>query len=257
MGIKGAILGDIIGSAWEFDPCKNPYKCKLFNGKSMFTDDTILTVAVKYAIDNGIPYEESFRLFGDRYVGTFHGMFGRNFHKWIFRDPTFRQSIGNGSAMRVSYVGEYYDSLDEIVKQARASAESTHNTEDGIRGAVVTAVCMYMARNGYDKKQIYDYICSEYPKYADWTLDKYQKEYKHTELCRDAIHLAGLAFYLSDDFESCMRHIISVPCDTDTICAIAGAFAEEYYGTTGIPDKVMYKYLDKTLTSVMKTGKWV
>lgn len=251
MGIKGAILGDIIGSAWEFNPCKNPYTCVLFNSRTKFTDDTILSCATKFALDSGMTYERAYRLFSDRYVFTDNGMFGRNMHKWIFGDTTFRQSIGNGSAMRVSYIGQYFDDLDVIQKEAELSAKVTHDTEDGIKGAVVTATCMWMARNGKTKKDIYDYICSEYQEYADWDLKRYQKEYKHTELCKDAIHLAGLAFYLSDDFESCMRHIISVPCDADTICAIAGAFAEEYYGDTGFSDELIENYLDNFLWQVL------
>jgi len=252
--IIGAILGDISGSAYEFDRTSAPETCPLFSKRSDFTDDTVMTLAVKYAIDKNIPYDEAMRLIGTRYpdVG-----YGNSFIHWLFSDkPKPYNSWGNGSAMRVSYVGEHFDTLEDVVREAKRSAEVTHNHPEGIKGAVVTASSIWMARHGKTKQEIHDYVASQYPgdKYK-WHIDSDMEDLKANYTwdvsCQGSVPVAMKFVVESDDFESFLRKVFSLECDADTLGAIGGAVAAELYGT-GLPeDELIDIYLDSYLKSIL------
>jgi len=254
MGIKGAILGDIIGSKYEFTGCKNPHTCELITPENFFTDDTILSVATKYAIDNCTSFDYAYKYFTSKYRSYPSAGWGTNFIRWAFYGGMgHRQSIGNGSAMRVGYISDYTTDLDFIKNLAKESAETTHNTVEGITGAVVTAVCSAMARVGESKDEILKYSEKAYGIMVQKPLSYYRVNYEWSELCRNSVPLAIRCFYESTDFESCMRNILSIYCDSDTIGAIAGNIAESYYGKT-IPneDDVLINKLDPFMCEVLK-----
>ena len=99
----GAIIGDIVGSRWEFDPT-NDYDFEMFSQENSFTDDTVCTVAVADAIAKGRDYGESLHEWCRRYPSPMGGYGGR-FRQWVMSDePKPYGSYGNGSAMRVSPV---------------------------------------------------------------------------------------------------------------------------------------------------------
>ena len=54
----GAIIGDIVGSRFEFNNTSN-FNFQFFAPACDFTDDTICTVAVADAALNGKPYKET------------------------------------------------------------------------------------------------------------------------------------------------------------------------------------------------------
>ena len=145
MSIVGAILGDISGSQYEFHRTYDPENCPMFTERCRFTDDTVMTLAIKYAIDHQMPYEEAMHLVGKKYP---HCGYGYRFYSWMLNDEKKPyNSWGNGSAMRVSYIGEYFDKLEDVQREAAESAKVTHNHPEGIKGAVVTATCIWMARH--------------------------------------------------------------------------------------------------------------
>lgn len=153
-GVKGAILGDIAGSRIEFGRPENfDYKTEpLITRECFFTDDTVMTLATKYAIDNEIPFSEAYQLFGRKYPDA---GYGGMFQEWIKeKNPKSYNSYGNGSAMRVSYIGVRFDKIEDVTACAIESAECTHNHPQGIMGAVKTARCIWMANNGCSKSQI-------------------------------------------------------------------------------------------------------
>ena len=162
-------------------------------------------------------------------------------------------------AMRVAFVGEYFDDYEEMQREAARTAEISHNHPEGIKGAVVTATCIWMARYGASKQEIYDYVLKEYPveKY-DFSVDKdmeyLRKHYEWTEKCCDTVPAAMRCFYDSIDYESFIRNIISFECDSDTVGAIAGGVAEEFYKGFGEVDAetIFKKYMPKDLYEILQ-----
>ena len=184
----GAILGDMIGSPYEFDRGEKTKDFPLFVKESQFTDDTVMTIAVAEALmdSEGKSDEEirhalivSMQDWGHRYP---YAGYGGRFGIWLrTKDPKPYGSFGNGSAMRVSSVGWLYDSLGETRRMARITAEVTHNHPEGIKGAESTAAAIYLARNGSSKKEIRDYIIQEFDYDLSRTCDEIRPTYYHVE----------------------------------------------------------------------------
>ena len=261
MAIIGAILGDIAGSQFEFDriDIKKTETCDLFSDDCMFTDDTVMTLAVKYAIDNNLGYREAMQHVGIRYPGCGYG--GR-FYEWIVKQhPNPYNSWGNGSAMRASYIGEHFENLEDVIAEAEKSAIVSHNHPEGIKGAVTTAVCIWMAKHGKSKDEIRKYALAQYPdgqyKYtvnSDWA--DMEKNYQWDVSCQGSVPVAIKCFLETDSYEAFLRRVIRLECDSDTICCIGGGIAEEFYGTTGLDNEILLKmYLDEYLYCIFETGK--
>ena len=163
MAVIGAVLGDIAGSQFEFNRPENlDYKhCELFTNRCSYTDDTIMTLAVKKAILENADFTKTMREIGQPYP---YSGYGGRFYEWMYgENPKPYNSFGNGSAMRVSFVGEHFDALEDVISMAEKSAEVTHNHPEGIKGAVVTAVCIWMSRHGKTKEDIFQYVLEQYP----------------------------------------------------------------------------------------------
>lgn len=231
----GAVLGDIIGSPYEFNNIKTE-DFPLINSQSRFTDDTVLTIAVgKTLVEWGrkgdlntfkrkliINLKEYGRAYPD--CG-----FGERFKEWVFSDETEPYySCGNGSAMRVSAVGYFARDLSEAEKIAKASAEVTHNHPDGIAGAMATAAAVYLARAKTPKKEIKRYIEDKYYK-IPFTLEDIRPSYKFNPTCAGTVPHALEAFFEGGSFEKAVRLSVSIGGDSDTLCAISGAVAGAYY----------------------------
>ena len=257
MAIIGAILGDIAGSQYEFGkPINLDWKnCNLFTDRCYFTDDTVMTLAAKSAIKNNKSFEESYRKFGRKYQNV---GYGEMFDTWIFHDDEKAyNSYENDSAMRCSYIGEYFNSEKEVKEWAIKSAECTHNHLEGIKGAVVTAMCIYMARTGASKNEILQYAVSEYPssRYqygTDIALAQYCDGYRWNVICQDSVPAAIRCFLESDDYESFLRNVFSLKYSMNTLCTIGGGIAEEFYHGTGLDnEKLLKEYLDEYLYNVV------
>ena len=232
----GAIVGDIVGSIYEFDNIKTK-DFELFDQDCIFTDDTVMTIAVGKALKlwNRSGDIEKFKNilidimhdYGARYDDC---GFGGHFLSWILKKRrTPYNSYGNGSAMRVSPVAWFANSLNEVKVLAQATAEITHNHPEGIKGAVATAVAIYLARTGKNKLEIKKYITDNYYK-IDFTLDDIRPTYEFDVSCQGSVPQAMQSFFESVDFEDCIRNAISIGGDSDTVAAIAGSIAEAYYG---------------------------
>ncbi len=232
----GAIVGDIIGSVYEFDQIKTK-DFPLFHPRCKFTDDTVLTVAVADAILSGRPYVESVRRIGRRYPDS---GYGGSFVHWLYAD-NFRpyNSWGNGSAMRVSPVGFAFSTEEEVLRQARLSAEFTHNHPEGIKGAQATALAVFLARTGHDKETIRSRIkvLSGYD--LDRSVDDIRPSYSFNESCQETVPQAMIAFLDSSSYEDAIRNAVSLGGDSDTLACITGGVAEAFYG--GVPDEIQAK----------------
>ena len=153
----GAILGDIVGSVYEFSNIKTK-DFPLFCQSSSYTDDSITTIAVADWLLHKGDLAKVMQYYGKKYPCPMGG-YGSSFVQWLNEEyPKPYNSWGNGSAMRVSFVGEHFDALEDVISMAEESAEVTHNHPEGIKGAVVTAVCIWMARHGKTKEDIFQYV---------------------------------------------------------------------------------------------------
>ena len=239
----GAILGDIIGSPYEFDRGSKSKEFPLFSKYSTFTDDTVMTIAVCRAFLDVKPdssddlilksVEENLRKFGKMYPNAgYGGMFSR----WL-RNPDMKayNSYGNGSAMRVSSVAWLFDNIEDVRNAARLSALVTHNHIEGIKGAEATASAIFLARTGHSKAEIKEYIEREFAYKLNRTCDEIRPNYRHTETCMETVPEAITAFLEGESFEDVIRTAVSLGGDCDTLTAIAGSIAEGFYG---VPDEL-------------------
>ena len=234
----GAILGDIIGSPFEFDRGDKTKDFKLFSRRSHFTDDSVMTLSVCEALlkvgqDATVKEIEdavitSMQSWGRRYP---HEGYGGYFRRWLTaRHPEPYNSFGNGSAMRVSAAGWLYDSLEKTRVVAKATANVTHNHPEGIKGAEATASAIFMARNGSSKEEIKKYIENEFHYDLNRTLDEIRPSFHMDETCQKTVPEAIIAFLEARDFEDAIRNAVSLGGDTDTLGAITGSIAEAYFG---------------------------
>ena len=226
-GIIGAVAGDVIGSAYEFNPTRD-YNFELFTPKSTFTDDTVLTMA------NALWLLEDEHHTPERLVNIMLDMcwkypdrgYGGRFARWIHdTDPQPYNSFGNGSAMRVSPIGYYAKTLDEALALAKISAEVTHNHPEGIKGAQATAAAIFLARKGMYKQEIRDYIAQTFNYDMSRTLDEIRPTFTFDETCQHTVPEAVTCFLEGKDFEDVVRLSVALAGDADTIAAIAGSIS--------------------------------
>lgn len=236
----GSIIGDIVGSVYEFTP--NNIKSKefeLFSTRGDFTDDSILTVATADWLLHGGKVETYYSKYGKEYPCPMGG-YGGSFQLWLVRanrNQDFRpyNSCGNGSAMRVGPVGWAFNSVEEVLEMAKKSAECTHNHPEGIKGAQATALAILMARQGSDKEEIRNEIENRFGYHLHFTCDEIRLTYTWGGTCQDSVPQAIVAFLDGKDFEDSIRNAISIGGDSDTIGCITGSIAEAYFG---IPDEL-------------------
>ena len=246
----GAILGDIIGSPYEFDRGTKTKIFPLFSPASEFTDDTVMTVAVAEAFLNAPADadEEAIRMLLTERMQYYGKLFpnagyGARFIWWLrSRNPQPYGSFGNGSAMRVSSVGWLFDDFDTVRKMARLSAEVTHNHPEGIKGAEATASVIWLARNGYTKEEIRDFIQTRFGYDLSRTCDEIRPDYYHVESCQETVPEAITAFLEGESFEDVIRTAVSLGGDCDTLTCIAGSMAEAFYG---VPEELKQQCRDR------------
>lgn len=242
----GAILGDIIGSPYEFDRGNKSKDFPLFSEKSAFTDDTVMTIAVADALYDAQPIhhfnelsDENIMWFKNRLIRGMqrygreypHAGYGGMFRRWLReKDPQPYGSFGNGSAMRVSAAGWLYNDLETVCFMARLSAEVTHNHPEGIKGAEATAAAIFLARTGSTKAQIKGYIEETFGYDLSRTCDEIRPSYYHVETCQETVPEAITAFLEGNSFEDVIRTAVSLGGDCDTLTCIAGSMAEGFYG---------------------------
>lgn len=236
----GAILGDIIGSPYEFDRGAKIKAFPLFIEKSRFTDDTVMTIAVADALLYAGKDAEKDKIcaavaFSMQHWGRKYPKagYGGKFREWLKeKEPKPYGSFGNGSAMRVSTAGLLYGSIERTREIARWTAEVTHNHPEGIKGAESVASAIYLARTGASKSAIKKYIEEEFDYNLSRTLMEIRPTYHMDVTCQGSVPEAIIAFLESADFEDAVRNAVSLSGDTDTTACIAGSIAEAYYGLT-------------------------
>ncbi len=238
--IMGAIAGDTIGSIYEFKPTKD-YGFELLTEDSIYTDDSIMSIAQADWLLHDETYSheklvERMRHYGQKYLWPMGG-YGSGFILWLSsKEPKPYNSWGNGSAMRVSPVGFFFNTLEETLRVAKISAEVTHNHPEGIKGAQATAAAIFLARTGKSKDEIRDYIEQTFGYDLHRAYDYIKPDYHFWSSCQETVPQAIIAFLESTDYEDAIRQTVSLGGDADTMGAITGAIAAAYYGE--IPVKI-------------------
>lgn len=261
----GAIIGDIIGSRWEFNPT-NDYNFELFSDKNNYTDDTICTIAVTDAILHGADDYGSFIHNWCRKYPHPMGGYGGSFAKWICNDnPQPYNSFGNGSAMRVSPVGWWFDDIEKISEHAIMSAECTHNHEYGMIGAVAVATAIHDCRllkmkfkgKHIPKNDILEEGLANAIKFYEQNpedfyvnIEKYRNKFDET--CQGTVPVALWIVLNSKDFEDAIRQAVSLGADADTLGAITGSIAEALWGIPEWMKKKALSYLPEEMKKILR-----
>ena len=250
----GAIIGDTVGSVYEFNNIKTTH-FPLFDPRCNYTDDSILTMAVAQWLltdpQHGMDTLETIFLdFAKKYPCPMGG-YGGGFSHWLFHPEKLTDydgneelqgkrhpynSYGNGAAMRCSANGWMFDTLEKTERVAGLSAAITHNHPEGIKGAQSTSAAIFMARHGASKEEIRNYISAKYGYNLNRTCDEIRPVYDWDSSCQGTVPEAMVAFFDSTDFESAIRLAVSLGGDSDTLACITGGIAEAYYKF--IPDEV-------------------
>jgi type I restriction enzyme M protein len=251
----GAIIGDIVGSRFEW----NNYKAKDFDFltyKCFPTDDSIMSLAVAKAILKSKPDHSDLPAMTVRYMQQLGNLYpdagyGGMFRKWLKdRNPQPYKSYGNGAAMRVSAAGFAAKDLIDAKILSKMVTGVTHNHPEGIKGAEATAVAIFLARSGKNMLEIRDVIDKEYYP-MNFTLDGIRDSYKFNETCQETVPQALMAFFESTSFEDAIRNAISIGGDSDTLAAITGGVAEAYYGIPVEIRKHALTFLDERQMEIL------
>ena len=252
----GSIIGDIVGSVYEFTP--NNIKTKqfeFFNPNGSYTDDSILTFATADWLLHGGEVAHYYSKYGEKYPWPMGG-YGGGFKLWLvrsIRQQDYRpyNSCGNGSAMRVGPVGSAFDTIEEILAKAKESAECTHNHPEGIKGAQATALAIMMARHGCDKNEIRSEIEKRFEYDLQFTCEQIRPTYTWGGTGQDSVPQAIVAFLDGEDYEDSIRNAISIGGDSDTIGCITGSIAEAYFGVPADLRNSAMNYLPEEFQSII------
>lgn len=233
----GAIIGDIVGSRFEFNNT-NSMDFELFTDESTYTDDTICTVAIADAILSGKSYKDSLLEWCRKYPNP-KGAYGGSFARWIHsEDPQPYNSFGNGSAMRVSPIGWAFESFPQVLSEAEKTASVTHNHPEGIKGAVCIAHMIWAGRHIASRDYLYQISRQYYPTW-ERTIPVIGK---FDETCQGTIPTCFWALFHANSFEDAIRKAITFGGDSDTIGAIVGSVAETIWD---LPDGLRDSTLSK------------
>ncbi|MDR2302088.1 MAG: ADP-ribosylglycohydrolase family protein [Deltaproteobacteria bacterium] len=251
----GAIIGDIVGSRFEWNNNKSK-EFEFFAKNCFVTDDSVMTLAIGHAL---LASDGQYDKLGEKAVKAMREIgqnyplcgYGGRFRTWLYSpDPRPYHSHGNGAAMRVSPCGLVAKTLEEAQLLSRLVTEVTHNHPEGLKGAEATATCVFLAKIGWDKLAIYDYVRKNYYP-LDFDLDSIRGSYKFNETCEQTVPQALEAFFESQSFEDAIRGAISIGGDSDTLGAITGSVAGAYYGIPKDFAQTALTYLDDQLTKLL------
>jgi ADP-ribosylglycohydrolase len=245
----GGIAGDLVGSRFEARPTKSR-DFELVTPQCRITDDSVLSLAVAHSLLNNIPYAENLKAFFHRYP---RAGYGGSFMIWAASgDSEPYYSFGNGSAMRVSPIGWYWSTEEDVLREASTSAAVTHNHPEGIKGAQAVALAVYRARQEWSKEAIRQEIAERFGYDLSRSLGDIRPGYSFDVTCQGSVPEALIAFLEAGDFEDALRNAVSLGGDSDTQACIAGAVAEAFYGE--IPQLLsdaVFRELDSFQTDIL------
>ena len=267
----GAIIGDMVGSLYEFHPIKRK-DFNIYNPRMRMTDDSLLTIAVARTLLKHYPVKydaDSLELIKKDLVSEFvrtwrfdkGAGFGGMFYHWCATAAATGKaepyhSYGNGSAMRISPVGWVANSEEEVKLLSKAVTEITHDHPEGIKGAEAVAMAIYLALHGYSKEEIAQRMINDYyPEIANLDFNDLVAHYEFSEICQKSVPQAIYCFIISNSLEDAIRNCVAIGGDCDTTGAMAGAIAEAYYQKDQLSefeDKYLYLMIDPEVEKLIK-----
>jgi len=261
----GALIGDVSGSRFEFKEYNKSKNLPIFDVGCRFTDDSLMTLAVAetlFLLRHNFDTLEYKKLLIERMVAIANKYpnvgWGGKFYRWLF-NPFYRvpyNSFGNGAAMRISPIGWVANSEEEVSYLSKLTCEISHNHPEGIKGGECIAMCVYLARIGKDKEYIKQYVIDNYyPELKLMKLKDIAPSYGYDEqgkwvTCQGSVPHAVMCFIESTNFEDCIKNVLSLGGDVDTIGAMAGAIAEAYYGVSNNLEDETLKYFPEDLRNI-------
>ena len=231
----GAIVGDIVGSRFEFNNLKSK-EFELFTADDAITDDSLMTIAVADALCRAHKgSDDEIRAAAISSMQSLANLWpnvswGGSFYFWLYAKPVPYNSYGNGAAMRVSFAGWIAENREEVKRFSRLVTEISHNHPEGIKGAEAVAMAVFLAKNGATMSELKREMCAYYPEIENMDYASLVKSYGWDETCQGTVPAALVCLFESIDFEDALRNAISIGGDSDTIGAIVGAIAEAHYG---------------------------
>ena len=227
----GALVGDIVGSFYEFNNAKSK-EFSFFNSSTRFTDDSVLTLAIsRYFLKFSTQENkgELINIVKDTTRKYINAGYGPSFLRWINNDSSLPyNSYGNGAGMRVSPVAYVASSLEEVIKLSDFVTSITHNHPEGIKGGRSIATSIYLLLHGASKKEIKEYVEKNYYS-LDFDYEGLVKNYKFEISCQKSIPQAIYLFLISKDYVDALKNAISIGGDSDTISDMVLALSEAYY----------------------------
>lgn len=266
----GAIIGDVAGSTYEVEEIKSLKNKKinyfnrikildkeipLFDEESSYTDDSVLTAAIASAVLTDSDYYKKLKEFGLREINLGLDKYGRNrfgkgFCEWLKGDYV-GESYGNGCAMRISPIANYYDKFIDVVLETYSATKPSHNNNESYKYTNIVSFCIYLINQKKDKEFIKKFVQHNLGCDLNFNLEDLQKNYKFTSRVKDTVPQAIFCFLESNDFEDAIRKAISIGGDSDTIAAITGSLAEAYYGIDEKLIKEVEKYLPEYIINIV------
>lgn len=266
----GAIIGDMVGSIYDFKPIKTK-DFKIYDYNMRMTDDSLLTIAVAKVIMNNYPIiykkknleiikEELRYEFVKTWESNKGAGFGAMFYLWCqkakYKKVEPYNSLGNGCAMRISPIGWIANTEKHLKILSKAVTEITHNHPDSIKGAEAISLCIYLSLHNYSKEEIRKRMIEEYyPEIQNFIFWDLVKNYEFSEICSKSVPQAIYCFLISNSLEDAIRNCIAIGGDCDTTAAMAGAIAEAYYQKdklSAFEDKFLYFLIDKEVEDLIK-----
>lgn len=247
----GTIIGDIVGSSYEFKNCRRKDFQPFFHQASRFTDDTVCTIAVADSLLNNIHPADSLRKWGRRYWKN--GGWGRSFALWLAEDEAGPyNSLGNGGAMRVSPAAFLASSLDEAICLANSVTSVTHNHPEGMKGADAIASAIFLAREGCPVTDLRSKLQAKFEYDLACSVDEIRPGYRHSERSADTVPQALICALEAVSFEDAIRNAVSIGGDSDTIAAMAGGVAEARFGLPPQYAEIAWKMLPQEMQAILQ-----
>ncbi len=270
----GAIIGDMAGEyleVLEVNALKNnkekrrsfEERCEildenipLINESATYTDDTVLTIAIADALITGKDFDKTLKKYGLKEISLGKDKYGRNrfgkgFMNWL-NDSSLNESLGNGSSMRVSSIGYYFNGFEKVIEYAKLQSETTHNTNDAKNASAAVAATIYLAKKHLKKETIKKIIESYFGYNLNYNIDELRKQNTFSSLATKSVPYAIFCFLESVNFEDAIRKSLSIGGDTDTIAAITGSISEAYYGVPSYLVDMVSKKLPQDYLEIIK-----
>ena len=224
-GLMGVIVGDVVGSVYERHRTTD-FNFPLFPPRSKPTDDSITALAIARWLLGDRTRENLVRSMVQLCNSYPRAGYSHRFKKWL-RSVEHSPYGGNtnGSAMRVGACGWAAGSLEEAIDLARQTAEVSHNSDEGIRGAQAVAAGIFLASTGHSKAEIGRYVEQTFGYDFSRSVDEIRRTADHSYNCDVSIPQAFCCWLQSITYEETVRNAVSLATDADTIAAISGGLA--------------------------------